>query len=83
MGPGRPRKLFDHLNFGKAILRNYRSYICKIWLESKKRYEKRKCVDQKLSTGPYVRAKAEQSPLSDLLYLKYFGTLFLKKILQI
>ena len=80
MGPGRPRKLFDHLNFGKAILRIYQSYNFKIWLESKKSYENTKRVDQKPSTGPYVRAKAEQNPLSDLLYLKFFDPLIFLKI---
>ena len=32
--------------------------------------KKKMCVDQKPSTGPYVRAIAEQSPVSDLLHLK-------------
>ena len=75
MGPGRPRKLFDHLRFGSAILRIYQSFLCKIWLESKKSYENSKCVDQKLSTGQYVWAKAKQNPLSDVLFLKNFGPL--------
>ena len=80
LGDGGPTNFSIISTLGSLFSETIAHIYVKVWLESKKSYENSKFVDQKLSTGPYVRAKAEQSPLSDLLYLKYFGTLFFKKI---